>query len=122
MRKRLVPAVGVLACLGLVGLVVVPRLLSPGPGVTPANFHRLRLGMTEQEVEAIFGGRGEDQIFVRRRGPDRYWVDEHCQVSVWFSDGRVAWAILLDKDDRHMELLCDDSTSFWDRVRRLLPG
>jgi hypothetical protein len=57
-KRLLVLAVGLLACLGLVALVVW-RLWPAKPGVTPENFHLLRVGMTEQEVEATLGGPGE---------------------------------------------------------------
>ena len=54
MRKRLILAsatVLALACIVLATLAMLP----PRPGVTKANFDRIKIGMTTMEVEAIFG-------------------------------------------------------------------
>jgi hypothetical protein len=54
-RSRPLLIVGAVGLLGLVGLSVV-AFRERGPGVTPANYERIRDGMTEQEVEALLGG------------------------------------------------------------------
>jgi hypothetical protein len=119
MKKRVLVLSGVLLGLGLVALVVW-LFVPPKPGVTAENFHRLRRGMSEQEVEAILGKPGEATVSFTF-GPDTYWAGEHSQVDVWFIDGRVYRARLLYKGDGQTEYLSDLSPSFWDRVRRSLP-
>ncbi len=57
--NRWVMAAWLLACLTCLGLVVAAFLPS-GPGVTPANFHRLKLGMTLAAAEALLGGPAHD--------------------------------------------------------------
>jgi hypothetical protein len=53
-RRRLLLEIGVLALLALASGLVA-WLVWPRSGVTPENFHRLRLGMSGREVEAVFG-------------------------------------------------------------------
>jgi hypothetical protein len=90
-----------------------------GAGVTPDNFHRLRVGMTEREVEAILGKPGEPVLYTTF-GPDTFWSGEHCRVNVWFGRGGVACAELAG-DDGLQEFLPDRDPSFWDHLRRWLP-
>lgn len=40
----------------------IPALFPPRPGVTKANFDRIEKGMQLEQVEAIFGGPGEDRL------------------------------------------------------------
>jgi hypothetical protein len=118
MRKRMVLAFGLVLGLGLASLVAW-HLLPPRPGVTPENFHRLRLGMTEPEVEAILG---EPTV----RGCETDWGDEHCYVRILFRDGPPQGPYLLSEaqletDNGRREYLPSRDPSFWDRVRPWLP-
>jgi hypothetical protein len=54
-RRRLLLGAGLLAIAGLAGLLVALLIPRPGDGITEANFGRLRQGMTESEVETVFG-------------------------------------------------------------------
>lgn len=57
---------GLLAVAGLaVGGFLVWCLVPPAPGVTVDNYHRLRPGMTEVEVERILGEPGNDDVLHR---------------------------------------------------------
>ena len=60
MRKRWLLAAGTMAA--LVGVVLVGVTMMPcGPGVTKANFDNVEDGMTEKEVEEIFGEPANDR-------------------------------------------------------------
>ena len=96
MRKRWLLAAGTMA--GLVGVVlVVLAMLPPGPGVTKANFDRIKIGMTKIEVEEIFGEKG---IFVKvekGEAPCLFWnAGDRAEVWIRFSDdcvnGDMTWS------------------------------
>ena len=53
-KKRYATVAGLLTALVFLGVSVI-SLLPPRPGVTKANFDRIIEGMTEAEVEAVFG-------------------------------------------------------------------
>ena len=62
-RKRWIAVAGILV--SLVGLgAFVPTLLPPRPGVTKANFERIHDGMSQAEVEAIFGSKPLPSPFI----------------------------------------------------------
>ena len=63
-----------LLCTGL----LAPSLLWPRK-VTRANFCRLDVGMSQKEVEAVFGGRGQR--------PDFLWGKHHVDEKLWYGDG-----------------------------------
>ncbi len=96
-----------------VGLAVLPilaRALSLRPGITRANYERIREGMTLQQVEGLLGGPSGNysRIPDKEAGlwaidPDRpdlgrrffigreVWTGDALAVAVWFDDeGRVA--------------------------------
>jgi SmpA / OmlA family len=54
-RSRPLLVLGAISVLGFVALSVV-TFRARGPGITPANYERIREGMTEQQVEALLGG------------------------------------------------------------------
>jgi hypothetical protein len=54
-RYRLPLGLVALALLGLVGLCTW-ALIPPPPGVTPANAHLIRIGMSQKQVESLMGG------------------------------------------------------------------
>jgi hypothetical protein len=85
-RRRLLPAAVALAVIA--GAVIAwPRL--PRPGVTRANYERIRGGMTRAEVEGIFGGPGEPSSSDQADG-NRLWRGPGLAVLVWFDEqGRV---------------------------------
>src|SRR5437868_4724146 len=66
------------ALAGVVAPLCVPR---PEPGVTLANFLRLREGMTPDEVEALFG-RGPGVCFGGRGHCTCCWNEGACSASV----------------------------------------
>jgi hypothetical protein len=57
-KKRWMVLVGLLA-VGVCVTLTVLALLPPRPGVTQANFDRIEVGMTLEEVETILGGPGD---------------------------------------------------------------
>jgi hypothetical protein len=85
------------ALLGLGGLCLVGLFVPDPPGVTKKNFKRVQKGMTEQEVEQIFGfpganttwGKGEKAKVWLEQKEGRYGV-----YVVFDSNGKVAEATL----------------------------
>jgi len=75
---------GLLVALAVALASAVAGLLAPlwtpksGPGVTLANFLRIRDGMTMEEVTALFG-----------REPDRSMGRSHYFVCSWYTGGYV---------------------------------
>jgi hypothetical protein len=61
-RRRWIVAVLLAACAALVVVVLVILLFASGGSVTQANFDRIEIGMTLNEVEAILGGRAERSV------------------------------------------------------------
>jgi hypothetical protein len=128
-RRRLLLEVGVVALLGVGGLLLSSR---PGAGITPENYDRIEEGMALSEVEAILGDPPDDYTWgpaepcfntvsgdptynVWVRGTIHEWRDPHATIRVVVDrrDGTV-----LDKD-------CTEPTHrepfFLVRLRRLLP-
>jgi hypothetical protein len=123
MRKRLLLAFGLVACLGLAALVAW-HLWPPKPGVTEANFHRLRVGMSEEEVGAVLGGPGEF-VCAMTCSHFQYWEGGHCRVGIRFSDvggdGVSAESGGLTTDDGRTVDLPPEPTPFFEQLRRSLP-
>src|SRR5579864_6841898 len=69
---------------GAAGLAVALVALRPEPGVTPENFRRLRIGMSEKEAEAILGGPGARQIYGVMR-PTKTWTGDGCVIWLAFN-------------------------------------
>ena len=129
-RRKLLLGVSVPALLVLAGLLLtlLPR---PGAGITPASYERIRVGMTEKEVEAVLGVRPGDYSGGRayfpasprrpgwpplgsgRRETLRMWAGDEVAVYVWFDDGGQAV-------DKMLRPLRPDGGP-WDHLRGLLP-
>jgi hypothetical protein len=60
--SRRVFLLGVGIVLVALGLAITDWVLSLQPGVTEANFKRIRVGMTEAEVQAILGGVPQEKL------------------------------------------------------------
>jgi hypothetical protein len=56
-RRYLISAAVLAACVGIAFGVLA--MLPPRPGVTKANFDRIEKGMTREDVEVLFGGKGD---------------------------------------------------------------
>ena len=123
MKKRLrllLLAVGVFVGVG----VAVLRPVPPKPGLTVENFRRLHQGMTEDEVEAILGqhcmASGEGWSLTL------YWLTEHGHAEVDFPLSHTeevgAESGQLSLDGCQVVSLPPKLPSFWERLRRLLPG
>jgi hypothetical protein len=105
--KRLLLIAALLLIVAAVILGVL-SLLPPDPGVTKANFDRIEKGMTQAEVQEMFGGKG---IFLERSDPPYY-----C----WQADDG-SWANILFSDDCVTDKLWRDSgETFLDTIRRWL--
>jgi hypothetical protein len=136
-RRKLLLGVGTATLLVLAGHLLLPLLPRPGAGITPDNYERIQVGMTEKEVEAVLGARAGDYsggrayfpasehrpripraIRPRERGfgPDEtlhMWAGDEVAVYVWFDGaGRAV--------DKMLRPLRPDGGP-WDRLRRLLP-
>jgi hypothetical protein len=91
-RKPFIGAAAILAAPILAVTIVAlwPERV-PAPGVTPANFQRLHIGMQEKEVEAILGGPGEKVPY--GHGHLTFWVDSSCQLLMGFGGSTLDRAI-----------------------------
>ncbi len=95
MKKRYLISAGVLAvcvCLTLAVLAMFPaRPIKPG--VTRVNIHRIEIGMTRAEVEAVLGRGGSPTggPHLTLNGSKAFtWWGEHGTISLAFDDdGRV---------------------------------
>ena len=94
-RRYLISAGLLAACVGLA--LGVLAMLPPRPGVTKANFDRIKNGMTLTELEAIFGGEPNQFVFSSKGtcigrgwiGPDEAYVyltvsNESVTEKQWF--------------------------------------
>jgi hypothetical protein len=85
-KRRLLVWAGGLAFVAVVAwYVVLATRPKYNPSVTPENFYRLRLGMTQQEAEAILGEPWEEGEW-ESLGRHVYWRGEQVSVSVGFCD------------------------------------
>jgi hypothetical protein len=93
MNKRLIITLTFLAALSFVALGVF-LFLQERPGVTRANCQRIMPGMTEAEVEAIFGEpkvQDEDVMMHDEKGPKPTWIGPDGAAGVRFDlNGKVA--------------------------------
>jgi hypothetical protein len=120
MRKRqaLWACVGAALVLGLAGTLAALFLLRPD-AVTQASCDRVREGMTEAEVEAVFGYRADRRqtVVVTLDFPDRparyqkNWSGREGVAVVAFSaEGTVVWKSLVQLPEE----------GWFDRLARLL--
>jgi hypothetical protein len=116
-RRRLLLGAGALAWLGLAGGLVV-WLTHPQPGVTRANFYRLRVGMTEQEAEAILG-RPETVDGESYRCCNKGWKEGDLFILLEFLDGHLRRGEM-EAGDTWQETVPGEGNGLFDRLRRLL--
>jgi hypothetical protein len=103
--RRLLLIAGTLAIGAFLSLVAFARLL-PHPGVSEANFERVEIGMTEAEVEAIFGQPPLDPTKVPFR-EHRFWMGEdRARVIIQFQDGVVTRKIWTPSQETALERIC----------------
>src|SRR5258708_4540691 len=114
MRKRIPLALSLVACLALLAYAAL-WLLSSQPGISRANYERIQVGMTQQEVERLLAGPPRpDPWTVPFEGgvaqighTPRVWADDDAGIRIDFDkEGRVAvtqWAPRRE--------------SWWNRVR-----
>jgi hypothetical protein len=85
----------------------VLAMLPPRPGVTKANFDRIEKGMTRDEVEQIFGRKGE----VAR--------DDKTVLNWEADDGSEVFIVIWDDCILHKYWRCHDSDkTILDKLRR----
>jgi hypothetical protein len=115
-------AAAVLGVLGLLGVLLV-LLTPPRPGITRANFHRIRAGMTRQEVGNVLGGPGEEVAgateFVKA---DQVcaWRADGLELHVYFERGCVTRTVLESAAGTLTDMHEVQKPSLFDRLRRLL--
>jgi hypothetical protein len=89
--------------------LAVLLMLPPSPGVTKANFDRIRTGMTVAEVEEAFGGQSIDDAPKRGGWFELRWLaDDGSRVFIVFLDDCVA------------SKLWPNHETFFDKIRRWL--
>jgi hypothetical protein len=96
------------------GVVLLALLMALGlwfvsPGPTRANFNRLRVAMTAEEVEAIMGPPKEDfdpknrpppQLGPRGLASHKKWVEQTARVMVWHGKCGDVFFVYFDKAGR----------------------
>ena len=97
MRKQLLWFGGLVLGLVALTLVVVVLIDRPSkPGVTVENFKRLHKGMTEEEVEAIFGRPADHKSYMTLQNL-RDWDGPGFRVHLVFSLGEAhGFLVFLD--------------------------
>jgi hypothetical protein len=90
-KKRLCLIAGSLVIFAVAGLTISLMMTDNGPGVTKANFDRIKQGMTEEDVARILGRPADLSTPVSSRLPQTirraYWQgDGEKKVSVTFYD------------------------------------
>jgi hypothetical protein len=78
----LLAAIGLATEMLLLGL----WLSCSSPGITVANFGRLRIGMSVKEIEVVLGGPATSMSFVTN-GIVRGWESDDCAISIIFVCG-----------------------------------
>jgi hypothetical protein len=86
MPKRLLWVDGFL-CLTVLAVAVVLLVdrLTPRPGVTPENFRRLHLGMSEEEAEVRLGRPADSSLHFSFSHLDQ-WVENDATINLNVSD------------------------------------
>ena len=100
-RRRLLIGGMLTVCVvvALIGLAALP----PRPGVTEANVQRVEIGMSEAEVEAIFG-----QPFAGTLLGDKVWdrEDDNALVLVTFENGFATQKRWLPPRESLLDKIC----------------
>jgi hypothetical protein len=113
-RRRLLLMLAGFPCLGALAWGIM-AMLPPQPGVTKANFNRIKEGMTLAEVEAIFSfanakvTNDPDPVSSTLWGDTWFSDDRDIAVVVWFNNATVVGK------EWH-----GPSETFLDRLRRWL--
>jgi hypothetical protein len=92
-RRLLRWVVAICVCAGIGFLVAVWAIL-PASGITLENAHRVRFGMTADEVESVFG---EPCTRTERwKALSRFWAKPDLEVEVIFGPDGCVFAVLYD--------------------------
>jgi hypothetical protein len=106
MRKRALLWAGLLVVLAGVGLLSVQWWATPPPGVSVANAHRLKAGMSESEVAALLGCAGHRPgIDVPSLRSFCWQSDEVTILAAFYPDTGLAQEFCLLKPNGEFELL-----------------
>jgi hypothetical protein len=108
---------GLFAIVAATPLVIVAVVAYPKPGVTPANFYRLHGDMTEEEAEAILGGRADDWIDLPA-GRAYVWHGDHCTICLVKCDDYFLAGQLKMDDGSTEQLSARPPQGILDRLRR----
>jgi hypothetical protein len=112
-RCRLLFLAGTLLFLPSAAWLWLASPSSPTPGVSRANFDQIRIGMTEQEVEALMG---HPPRFNPRKGGEVWWIGDEGTIFVELSAGDGPGLVVASKEFRR------NPDRFIEKLRRLLPG
>ena len=121
-RKRLIVVCGILASIACAAIVAY-AVLPPRPGVTKANFDRIKLGMTKAEVSAIMGKLGYSE-------PERMsdlWCEmwQHAGLGhaceIYYLNDSVEEMHWTDSKETASEWLLRWANRLWPRVDRPAP-
>jgi hypothetical protein len=97
-KKRLLLVLLAATAFGLAGYVVLDYAMTPEAGVTWANFHRLRQGMSVRQVQAILGRppdlafseAGEVATLPRGCPGSLVWYGDDVSISIRVADDGTA--------------------------------
>ena len=87
-------------------------MMPPSPGVTKANFDRIKEGMTRAEVEEIFGGKGDWRWMVQDWEEKSEWM--------WGANNGAEAVINFEKNCVTEKQWSGSDETFLDKIRRWL--
>jgi hypothetical protein len=118
MRKRPLFGLGLLVLLALLGAFATQWLVSLRPGVTKANFERIRFGMTALDVDVLLGETNAERIY----DPSyRRWLENGMVVQVSLDMNGLVVTKSWDRDIRGFHgTMHIPQESFWDKIHRLM--
>jgi hypothetical protein len=123
-RQRRVPLLGVvlLGLLAVLGSLLVLHALEPTPGVTVQNYLRLRVGMSEREIEGILGRPGNPMLEGRSVYGEIWSTDKFLIIAVFNREGCLVEGGIdrLANDYSGPVGHIQEDKDIFDRLRRLL--
>src|SRR5262245_32863496 len=92
---RLMKWVLLFGLISIAGAIGVLWSTAPTPGLTEENAHRLRAGMTLEQVEALFGLKGSEEAYAK--GTYVFLDRGELSVSAHFDENGLLWSVWISQ-------------------------